>query len=115
MAHFAELDKDNIVIRTVVVHNNELLDSSNKEQEELGIQFCKKIFGEDTNWVQTSYNEKFRKNFALPGFVYDRHNDAFYAPVCQPGLESGAGCTCDMEFNHTTFKWQTKTIPVKNI
>lgn len=77
MAHFVELDETNIVIRGIVVHDNELLDENNKESEEKGIQFCKSLFGEDTRWIQTSYNSNFRKNFAGPGFTYDAVRDAF--------------------------------------
>ena len=79
MAHFAELDKDNKVIRVIVVHNNEIIDQNGQEQEELGIKFCQSIFGSDTNWKQTSYNGNFRKNFALSGYIYDSQKDAFYS------------------------------------
>jgi len=48
MAHFAEIGIDNIVKRVVVIHNNELLDDNNKEQESLGIAFCQSLFGGGT-------------------------------------------------------------------
>jgi hypothetical protein len=79
MAHFAEIDDDNIVLRVIVVNNNELLDNG-LESEEKGILFCKSLFGENTNWVQTSYNNSFRKQYALGGFTYDKHNDIFLSP-----------------------------------
>ena len=106
MAHFAELDKDNSVLRVIVIHNNEITDSLGTEQESLGIQFCKTLFGEQTNWVQASYNEKFRKNFPHPGYIYDTAKDAFYS------LTAPAE---DMEFNESTCKWQMKAIPVEKL
>lgn len=77
MAHFAELDENDIVLRVVVVHNNELLDENGNESEQKGIKFCKDHFGEDTIWVQTSYNRTFRKRFAGIGLKYDRQKDMF--------------------------------------
>lgn len=84
MAHFAELDENNIVLRVVVVHNNELLDDMGlSESEQKGIDFCVSLFG--GRWIQTSYNGKIRKNFAGEGFTYDQRRDAFIPP--QPGPE----------------------------
>ena len=65
MAHFAELDENNIVTRVIVVHNNELLDGET-ESEAKGVGFCSTLFGH-TNWVQTSYNNNIRKQFAGTG------------------------------------------------
>jgi hypothetical protein len=76
MAHFAQVD-NNIVINVIVVHNNELLDQDGNEIEQKGIDFCKSLFGQDTNWIQTSYNGNFRKNYAGVGGVYNRELDAF--------------------------------------
>lgn len=77
MAHFAEIGLNNKVIRVVVVHNNELLDSDGNEVEQLGIDFCRNLFG--GTWLQTSYNGNIRKNFASAGYIYDQSRDAFYA------------------------------------
>lgn len=79
MAHFAQLDENNVVTRVVVINNNELLDNG-VESEEKGIAFCKSIFGQDTNWKQTSYNRSFRKNYAAIGYTYRPDIDAFVAP-----------------------------------
>ena len=68
MAHFAELDGNNVVLRVIVVNNSELLDASGNESESKGVAFCKSLHGENTNWKQTSYNSTFRKNFAGIGF-----------------------------------------------
>lgn len=77
MAHFAELDNNNNVLRVIVVANEELIDSNGIESEYKGILFCKSLFGEETNWIQTSYNGSFRKNFAGIGFTWDKNLDAF--------------------------------------
>lgn len=78
MAHFAEINDQNIVQRIIVVHNNELLNSDGVEQESLGISFCQSLFG--GNWKQTSFNANIRKNFAGIGFSYDSARDAFISP-----------------------------------
>ena len=75
MAHFSEINDQNIVQRIIVVHNNELLNSDGVEQESLGISFCQSLFG--GNWKQTSFNGNIRKNFAGIGFSYDSARDAF--------------------------------------
>ena len=54
MAHFAQIDENNIVQQVIVVHNNELLDENGYEKESKGIQFCESLLG--GFWVQTSYN-----------------------------------------------------------
>ena len=69
MAHFAELDENNILTKVIVVHNNELLDGET-ESEAKGVEFCSTLFGH-TNWVQTSYNNNVRKQFAGTGYTYD--------------------------------------------
>ena len=72
MAHFAEIDNNNIVQRILVVSN------SNASNEAAGIAFCKALLGSDTNWVQTSYNDNIRHRFAAIGMKYDATNDVFY-------------------------------------
>jgi hypothetical protein len=79
MAHFAQLDENNKVINIIVVHNNELLDQDGNEIEQKGIDFCKSLFGQDTRWIQTSYNAKFRKNYASGGGTYNQELNAFIA------------------------------------
>lgn len=80
MAHFAKIDNNNIVINVIVIHNNELLDQDGNEIEQKGIDFCKSLFGKNTEWVQTSYNGNFRKNYACVGGTYNKELDAFIAP-----------------------------------
>lgn len=75
MAHFAELDDNDVVLRVIVVNNAELMTEDGKEDEAKGIEFCQNLLG--GNWVQTSYNGNFRKRYAGIGYKYDRQNDAF--------------------------------------
>ena len=77
MAHFAELDENNIVLRVIVVNNEVLKDDYGVEQEDIGIRFCRHTYGLNTSWKQTSYNRKFRKHFAARGMKYDESRDAF--------------------------------------
>jgi len=71
MSHWAELDKDNKVIRVTVGDNNEL---------DEGYQWLIDNLG--GTWIKTSYNAKIRKNFAGIGYTYDETLDAFIAPKC---------------------------------
>ena len=67
MAHFAELDENNIVKRVIVVNNSDCCNENGEEKEEIGIAFCERLFG-GGRWVQTSYNNNFRNRFAGKGF-----------------------------------------------
>ena len=78
MAHFAELDENNIVLRVIVVNNSELLDENGQEQESKGIDFCKSLLG--GNWIQTSYNGNFRVRYAGIGYAYNTYHNAFIPP-----------------------------------
>lgn len=71
MAHFAEIDDNNIVIRVLVVSN---------DQESRGQDFLANDLGLGGRWIQTSYNGNFRKNYAQIGFIYDKDIDAFIPP-----------------------------------
>jgi len=80
MAHFAQLDENNIVTQVIVVGNDDIKDSMGNENEGVGIAFCKSLLGSNTIWKQTSYNANFRKNYAGIGYIYDPTLDAFYPP-----------------------------------
>lgn len=84
MAHFAQLDQDNIITQVIVVSNDVIIDNTGQESEELGIAFCQSLYGEDTCWVQTSYNGNLRKRYAGIGYTYDTVLDAFVAPQPYP-------------------------------
>jgi hypothetical protein len=80
MAHFAQLDEDNKVIRVSVLANENCEDEFGFEQEEVGVNFLKKVHGENTIWKQCSYNGNLRKNFPGIGHDYDAEKDAFIPP-----------------------------------
>jgi len=96
MAHFAELDSDNTVLRVLVVANAKITDESGVEQEFLGVQYLRELFGADTSWVQTSYNSNFRKHYAAPGGKYYPNLDVFLPP--KPYASWGV--------NPETLEWQ---------
>lgn len=78
MAHFAQLNEDNIVTQVIVVSNDDILDENGLESEEIGKTFCLQ-FGSGP-WIQTSYNNNLRKRFAGIGYSYDEENDRFIPP-----------------------------------
>jgi len=81
MAHFAQLDENNIVINVIVVDNNELIDDLGYESEQKGIDFCVAHFG--GRWIQTSYNATFRGIYAGIGYTYDEAKDCFVSPILE--------------------------------
>ncbi len=82
MAHFAELDSNNVVLRVVVVDNKDTADANGVEKEHIGAAFCERLFG--GTWKQTSYNGNIRKNYAGIGYTYDSVIDAFVPPKPYP-------------------------------
>jgi len=85
MAHFAEIDENNIVIRVLVVHDSE--------------ENVWPVYPFTGTWVQTSYNNNIRKNFAGIGFYYDPVRDAFVPPKPYPSWT----------LDETTCKWKPPT------
>jgi hypothetical protein len=79
MAHFAELNNVNVVMRVLVVHNNELM-VDGVELEERGVKFLQSLFGTSTVWKQTSYNNNMRGKYAGVGYVYNPNTDEFLTP-----------------------------------
>ena len=75
MAHFAEVDTNDVVLRVLVVGN---------DQEHRGQEFLADDLALGGTWVQTSYNGNMRKNYAGVGFTFDRVRDAFIAPKPYP-------------------------------
>lgn len=96
MAHFAEVDSDNVVVRVLVVSN---------DQEHRGQEFLANDLGLGGTWIQTSYNTiggqhnnggiPLRKNYAGIGYTYDPDRDAFIPP--KPGN--------DWKLNEETCQW----------
>ena len=71
MAHFAEINENNIVKQVLVVDNS---------LEHRGADFLANDLGLGGTWIQTSYNHNIRKQFAGIGYTYDAVNDVFIAP-----------------------------------
>tara|TARA_R110000803_G_scaffold70027_1_gene132693 strand:+ start:952 stop:1272 length:321 start_codon:yes stop_codon:yes gene_type:complete len=69
MSHFAKINSSNIV-ETVIVAEQDFINSG--------------AVGDSFLWVQTSYNNNFRKNYAGIGYTYDKTRDAFIAPKPHP-------------------------------
>jgi hypothetical protein len=99
MAHFAELDSNNIVLRVLCLDNSVMTNEQGVRVEQIGIDFLKSLYGQDTIWKQTSYNttagihydpntdtpsedqsKAFRKNYAGIDYTYDSTRNAFINP-----------------------------------
>ena len=114
MAHFAELDSNNKVVRVIVVSNQDTADEHGVEQESIGIAFCKSLFGEETNWIQTSYNASFRRKYAGEEDIYDSSNDIFISPQRYPSwvLDENFNWTSPVPFPNDgkKYNWNEQTI-----
>jgi hypothetical protein len=86
MAHWAELDNNNIVLRVTVGDNND---------PDEGYQWLIDNLG--GTWIQTSYNNNFRKNYAGIGYTYDSVRDAFIFP--------NPNCHPEITLNEDTCQW----------
>ena len=82
MAHFAELDKNNIVLRVVVIDD---------KYEQEGIEWCENFYNGGI-WIQTSYTGSIRKNYAGIGDTYDPELDAFYGSQPYPSWSLDSNC-----------------------
>lgn len=99
MAHFAELDSNNTVLRVICLDNSVMENEQGERIEQLGIEFLQSLYGAETIWAQTSYNTRagiyyiagtnevdpdqsraFRKNYAGIAWTYDSTRDAFINP-----------------------------------
>jgi hypothetical protein len=87
MAHFAEIDSTNTVLRVIVVAD---------EHEANGAEWCSDLLG--GTGVQTSYNHNIRKQYAGIGYTYDADADVFVAPQPFPSWS--------LDSNHD---WQAPT------
>jgi hypothetical protein len=94
VAHFAKIE--NGIVTQVIVVSNDNAPGEFPQSEAPGVAFCKRLFGEDTEWKQTSYNGNFRVRYAGIGFEYSEQYDAFIPP--KP--------TEDAIFNEETLDWE---------
>jgi hypothetical protein len=68
MAHFAEINSQNLVLRILVVPD---------EEQHRGQEFLASDLKLGGTWIQTSYNGNIRKNYAGIDYTYDSQRDAF--------------------------------------
>ena len=112
MSHWAEIDKDNLVLRVLVGPND----------GDEGEAFMNSLGG---TWVKTSYNGNIRKNFAGVSYTYDEARDAFIAPKPYPSWvlnedscqwEAPVAMPTDDKFyfwNEETTSWDELVIPTE--
>ncbi len=82
MAHFAQIDDDNVVQLVIVVGNDDCGGGDFPESEPIGQAFIASI-GLSGTWLQTSYNGNFRSKFAGVGDSYVAESDEFITPTLQ--------------------------------
>jgi hypothetical protein len=98
MAHFAKLNENNIVEGVVVIGNDVPTSNGPLGENDMHIDgetYCQNLF-KGGIWKQTSYNKKFRANYAGKGFVYDSQNNVFYDQQPYPSWT----------LNNTTWSWE---------
>ena len=82
MAHFAELDNNNKVIRVLTACNQDIANNGGEQSEQAALHFqsLNNFSSNGVKWVQTSYNNNFRKRYASIGYTYDLIKDKFISP-----------------------------------
>jgi len=85
MAHFAEVDEYQIVRSVIVVNNSDCGGGDFPDSEPIGQAFIAAI-GIDGDWLQTSYNNNFRGQYAGQGMTYDPTLDEFVSPQTEEPL-----------------------------
>jgi hypothetical protein len=99
MAHFAQLDQNDNVIRVAQIDDKHCINAFGEESEESGRQYLRAVHGQDTRWKQTFIDGKLRKNYAGANFKYNSLLDAFIPP--KPYLS--------WVFNEETCSWDPPT------
>jgi len=84
MAHFSQLDDQNNVLNVVVINNTNIDNLPFPQSEPVGISFCQALYGPDTIWKQTSYNNNFRRQYAKIGGFYYPQLDVFVSQSPYP-------------------------------
>jgi hypothetical protein len=80
MAHFAQINNDNIVAQVIVIGNDDCGGGDFPESEPIGQAFIASL-GLPGTWLQTSYHGNFRGTYAGIGYTYDIKLDEFVAPT----------------------------------
>ena len=106
MAHFAELDNNNIVTRVFVVGDDVATAAGPLGENDMhvdGETWCVNFF-KTPNWKQTSYTGAFRKQYAGIGYTYDAAKDKFITPQPFPSWSLDANDEWDPPVTHPTVK-----------
>ena len=128
MAHFAELNSSNIVIRVVVACDQDIANNGGSQSIQAAKQFetvCP-LSSNGVKWIQTSYSNNFRKQYAAKGFFYDENknkfiskkpysswllneNDDWQAPISYPTITTfGDNLHYFIYWNENELKWMAK-------
>jgi hypothetical protein len=124
VAHFAELDNANKVLRVVVISNNDVDDNGGDLHEDAETFVENLLFYSSGGvvWKQTSYNNNFRKRFAGIGYTYDTTKDKFIdfqpfdswslsndgdweAPVTRPNDTEEGGLFVNTDWDEDNQRW----------
>ena len=128
MAHFAELNSSNEVLRVVVI-SNEDVDANGGDESTQAETFVATIVPYGTGgvaWKQTSYNNNFRKEYAGIGYSYDSSKDMFIsqqpysswsldsngdwkAPVTYPSVTEISGLGVITSWDEPNLQWLGQT------
>tara|TARA_B100000927_G_scaffold250822_1_gene215406 strand:+ start:36 stop:491 length:456 start_codon:yes stop_codon:yes gene_type:complete len=128
MAHFAELNSDNEVIRVVVISNDDVI-ANGGDYSSQAETFVSNLIPHSENgiaWKQTSYNSNQRKQYAGLGFTYDSpkdkfispkpfaswvldSNDDWIAPVTYPNVNKISSNAVSITWDEDNKKWLGKT------
>jgi hypothetical protein len=108
MAHFVEIDENNVVLQVLVVPDRE---------QHRGQDFLANELGFGGRWIQTSYNNTIRKRYAGIGFIYDEELDIFLYPKPFPSWilnktlgEWNAPVSRPNDYLNKTFIWNEQTL-----
>jgi len=136
MAHFAELDENNIVIKVQRACNIDIQNNGGELSEQAAQHFSTitPLSNNGVKYVQTSINDNFRKKYAYPGDYYDSikdkfiakqpypswtldSNDDWQAPIARPvtyldNLLDSDNNTCPdlYDWNEESKTWQKRTV-----
>jgi hypothetical protein len=83
MAYFAEIGTENVVLQVIGISDADCGGYDFPDSEPIGQAFIASI-GIDGDWLQTSYNNNFRGQYAGQGMTYDPTLDEFISPVVSP-------------------------------
>jgi len=102
MGHFAELDKDNKVLRVLTACNQDIANNGGElsEQAALHFQSLNKFSEGGVKWIQSSYNGNFRFRGASIGDIYNEEFNVFLDP--KP--------FSSWILNHTTWLWEAPVL-----